>query len=206
MDKLFFLCMAVALTTGSMAYAAYSPEWRGEPGSTYQLWEFGSDDLYIPVPDVNVNPYGASELRVTPATGHDWLDVYGDEHGIWPLSGEIDILIPNLDELRPEKRIWILLKWQPVDNCFLPTAPLVGISSPGFEGMSMEQTNMDIGTGWIYSIFDIVIWPNPFEEWITIKGDILVDQLVIDTICIPEPATICLLGLGTLILLKKRRA
>ena len=32
-----------------------------------------------------------------------------------------------------------------------------------------------------------------------------VDQIVIDTICIPEPVTVCLLGLGALALLRKRR-
>ena len=39
----------------------------------------------------------------------------------------------------------------------------------------------------------------------TIGGDVFVDQLVVDTICIPEPATMSLLALGGLALLRRKR-
>jgi len=53
--------------------------------------------------------------------------------------------------------------------------------------------------------------PNPpWEEKVytlsSSTGNIYLDSLHIATECIPEPATICLLGLGVLGLLKKRRA
>jgi len=58
---------------------------------------------------------------------------------------------------------------------------------------------------WNVTLYKITIWPNPAEEWIAIKGDIVVDQLEIVTECIPEPATMGLLGLGSLALLRNRR-
>lgn len=196
MNKLIIVtCLAITLTISSTASA--TPTWRGDPGSTYQEWEFNSD-VYEPVPDVVNNPYGTPSLRVTSNGG--WVTP-----GAWYL-GEIDVLIPNSDVPNPEKRIWIQLTWQPADNDpFLQGDPFVAVGP--FDNMTMSR--YDDGqavTDRIHSTFDITISPNPLEEWIAIKGDILVDELVIDTICIPEPATICLLGLGTLTLLRRKRS
>jgi len=198
MKKLIILCMAVTLTAGSIAFAddVMIPPWRGADGSTHQLWEFGTDDPF-PAPDVVDNPYGDPLLHVD--TPHGWSD------GIWALSGEMDIYLPNRPVTGGWKEIWIQLTWKPgLDpDPFLPDQPNVAVTP--FDHITMYRDDDGLGDGWIYSLYRIDLWPNPPEEWIAIKGDILVDQLVIDTICIPEPATVCLLGLGALALLKKRR-
>ena len=198
--KKFLTVFLVTLLAGSMAFAAdvVIPGWRGDPGSTYQRWEFSTDNPF-PVPDVVNNPYGTPLLKVN--TPFSW------DNGAWPLSGEIDILIPNYPQIRPEKWIQIQLTWQPAGldpDPFLADQPLIAVTP--FDGMEMYRYDDDqVAPGWIHSTFDITIWPNPYEEWFTIKGDILVDELVIDTICIPEPMTVTLLGLGGLALMRKRR-
>lgn len=200
MNKLITIaCLAVTLAIGSIASAhdVVIPPWRGNVGSTYQKWEFSNPDT-MPAPDAISNPYGDPNLRVTPLGG--WIN----PPGAWAL-GEIDVLIPNSDVLNPEKWIRIQLTWQPADNDpFLHGDPFIAVGS--FDSMIMSRyDDYQAVSGWIHSTYDITIWPNPYEEWIAIKGDITVDELVIDTYCIPEPATICLLGLGTLTLLRKRR-
>jgi len=191
------LCFLAILTAGSAASAT----------TTTQIWYFGTEDPTPLVPDVVDNPYGNPQLKVDKGSGAGWQSAAGGRTGIWSLSGEIDVLIPNYQVENPYKEITIDLIWAPgrVDP-FLPDQPLVGVSAIPMDRMTMSVVNDPIaGTIWTQSIYSIVIWPNPREEWIAIKGDILVDQLDIKTTCVPEPATMGLLGLGGLALLRVRR-
>jgi hypothetical protein len=206
--KLTILFVVAALTAGSAALGEdfSAPSWRGTSGSTYQQWDFSTDVPIPPLPDAVANPYGTPLLRVKPFG--DWIDVTGNRQGIWPLSGEIDVYVPNWPEPRPEKEIWVQLTWQATDvDPFLPNQPVVGVTSqPLFDSMEMTRTDIvDFIPGWNHSVFRIYLYPNPSEEWFTIKGDILVDQLIIDTRCIPEPTTMLLLGIGGAIALARRK-
>ncbi len=184
------------------AFADFIPSWRGQEGSTYQAWWFSTDSK-TPLPEEVDNPYGAPLLRVD--TAYDWLS-----DGAWPLSGEMDIYIPNRDMRLDQKDIQLQLTWRPGNRDqtpFLPDQPIVGITTnPLFDSMQLSRQDLVLPIGgWILSTFTITLWPNVDEEWFTIKGDIEVDGVIIDTICVPEPATIALLGMGTLAMLKNRR-
>lgn len=67
------------------------------------------------------------------------------------------------------------------------------------------------GDGWTYFTYLFEITPQPDWEVVGLNmsvptGEyIAVDQLAIDTRCIPEPATVLLLGLGGIALLRRRR-
>jgi hypothetical protein len=62
------------------------------------------------------------------------------------------------------------------------------------------------GANWWHSTYNLRIYPNPDFEILRIDGTVMVDQIVIDTICIPEPAALILLAFGGLLLLRRRPA
>lgn len=199
---IFSAAVIVVVALSGVAQANLVPPWRGEAGSTLQGWNFGSS-IITPQPQMLLNPYGDPLLKVTPAG--NWISEIDGRQGVWPLSGEIDVYIPNLPEPNPLKYIWVQVTWKPAEyrDIFLPDEPIVGVAP--FDVMTTGKEQLQLPEGWVQSTFKITIEPNPPEEWITVKGNVLVDELVIDTICIPEPATICLLGLGGLVTLLRRK-
>jgi len=121
----FLILLAGSLTT--FAHDVVIPEWRGEPDSTFQEWDFMTNSK-IPEaePDTLNNPYGTPQLHVN--TIYDWEP---DGYGYWPL-GEIDVYIPNKSITDPDthKHIQIQLTWFPGDNDdnpYLPDEPLVAV-------------------------------------------------------------------------------
>jgi len=188
----FFVLFLLILLTGSFAFGT----------TTAVIWTFPNADL-TPAPDFFDNAYGVPLLEVDSCY---WIDEIDGYTGVWPLSGQIDVYIPNTDITDPDthKEILLTLIWKPnVVNTILPELPLVAITP--FKKIELQQIDIDLGNGWTESTFNITVWPNPTEEWLTIKGDIMVDSLTIATMCVPEPATIAMLGLGGLALISKRR-
>jgi len=202
--KLLTLCLAVILAAGSTSFAALElevPEWRGDDGSTFQQWSFSNDSLE-PLPDDPFdNDYGPPELSVRPMPGADWRS----DTGAWPLSGQIDVYIPNRPQPNDKKEILLQVIWKTEDldpSRTMPDQPWVAVLP--FSQMDMSR-NDTTEAGWTLSVFRINLYPNPPEEWFTIKGDIIVDHLAIDTRCLPEPATVALLGLGALVVFRRKR-
>ena len=58
---------------------------------------------------------------------------------------------------------------------------------------------------WVHSTYLIHLEPNPAWEIVKIDGTLVVDEIVIDTICFPEPAAMGVLAVGGLALLRRRK-
>jgi hypothetical protein len=209
--RLSSVTLSVILVLGGLAPALADdlnpPPWRGEPGTTFQQWVF-SDSNPTPPPDLVDNPYGVPGAQVWPGTGQDWFDVWGGRQGVWPLSGAMEFYIPNAPPPNEYKDIWIQLTWAQQ----VTTSEPILSSDPAGTVELLDQVDIGptgepapAGANWWHSTFNIRIYPNPDFETIRIDGTVMVDQVVIDTICAPEPASLGLLALGGLALLRRRR-
>jgi hypothetical protein len=197
--------LLIILIAGENAFA--DPPWRGEAGTTFQQWGFGTKDMGPMLPDDYNNVFGDPYLAV--GLGNVWWADAEGRGGVWELWGEIDIVIPNQPESPPDswKDIWIELIWKGAGNDdFKWDRPLVAIETePLYERMEMVREDTYEPDQWISTLFKITVWPNPAREWIAIKGDIYVDQVIIDTRCVPEPATFAMVSFGALAAFRRRR-
>lgn len=198
MKKLvLILVTAVLLFVAGSARAV--PFWNiGDPGSTYQVWEFTDVTIangggWVATPEIDGNPYMGILVAEISVQAGDW-----DGDGFFGEGIGVRLEIPNRPEAQPYKEIWVEAGF---------TGELASLGVTTFNGGTVSDPTFEAPNiiGW-------QIWPNPYKEdiyftiWPEQTGaQAYLDWVRVDTICIPEPATMCLLGLGGLILLRKRR-
>jgi hypothetical protein len=194
----------VGFLAGSvLADDTFPPPWqRGGDRTTYQDWNFSTSANPTP-PDVqNNNSYGIPMARIFDG---GWLNYGAGNHvGVWTLFGTdsyIDVPIPNAPD-HPDwnKMVWTQLTWSPSSE--VGGVPIVSVD--GFD--SELQETIATHDGWYQSAWLTTLPYNPTFETVHITGlFISVGELVVDTKCVPEPATLSLLALGGLALIRRRK-
>jgi hypothetical protein len=175
-----------------------------DPYTTSQQWSFSTWNYGPVLPDAGwVNNNGDPLLVVS--TSSNWNASVGQRGGVWTLNGEMDFIIPNYpDTTRPEKDIWIDVVWKGAGkSSFIPDKPLIGIECD-YDSVTIQREDiLRSDDGFTTTRFTLNVFPNPSTEWIVLKGDIMVDSISIDTICIPEPATLSLLLGGAFMAIRR---
>lgn len=221
MAKLIFTVAVVAVALVLASAPAYShdvfqPAWRGDPGSTLQIWEFGNNGNPA-VPDLVDNPYGGG---VDPAVANitlgsfasGWLQQLsglGNQQGYWDLGGDGAVIvldIMNAPIANPYKEIWVQVTYFKD----LTKAPIVDVPAATMWDVPQYQVVENVSTGgqWVVEMSQWRIYPNPDHEQIIITTDpmwgAVIDQIVVDTICIPEPGSIGILLLAGIAVIRRR--
>jgi hypothetical protein len=212
------LCLLGLLLVAAPVAAedVFDPPWYSwgmdRPNQTEQGWECdGISPLDQPVPATwGENEFGWPDATFTGFAYQDIEGPQGPTIATWHAGeggGTIEITIKN----NPDPDTYKLLFWQVTsDKSPTPTGSPPSISTPGGATSTWlgapyphQQWN---GTWYTYNGYH-KIEPNPEEE--TITFDLVectnVSEIVINTICVPEPATLSLLALGAVVFIRRRR-
>ncbi len=183
------------------------PPWRNEPGSTYQEWTFDTDASPA-TPEFSNNLYGQVTATVD-VQGEffgfqpRWYPQFLGRTGVW-CGAEITLLmqVPNVPIQNEYKEIWVEMEFRGE-----LTEPIIS-PNPGGVVTELSRNVANTPDGWLILNASWKIVPNPFAEDMTLHivcdDGANINYVSADTICLPEPATIALLGLGLMVLIRRQ--
>lgn len=177
------------------------PQWTGGV-TTHQRWEFAENPGY---PVAMNNPFGQPYVELWSAT---YPDIVVGPDGLteiptWHIDqddGSLTIYVPNNPLPNARKVIFIQLTSDKGAMLGSPT------SSPGGSVSYPKPAIKHGSTSWYTYTAQIDIPFNPLEEYITYRfpASTNISEVVVDTICVPEPATFGLLLCGGWAVLRRR--
>lgn len=206
LPALALFALSAWLCSCAAADDLFPAPWRGRPDSVYAVWDSGT------VEPIQWGEWCEGELNVPHFGGADGLSAehQGRSKVFTFQSGNHSRhYLDNSDQPRPLKKVRIQLTWFLDEEAQGAAPSQIGVLladewpfdvEPDFVFPTTPVEQFDHGDGWITSAYDFTLVPNPPEEMFGIyasaEDPLYLDQVVIDTWCVPEPDGIVLLGVG----------
>jgi hypothetical protein len=201
---LALVVVSILVLSGSSAFAddLNPPSYRGNPLSVNAEWQL---------------VFGTNFLNLTQWSSIDDSDsatnlypFFTPSPQIQPMGDIYQFQVPNWVDQMPVKYMRLQLTWLGT------TQPPINLFSEGLDGVNLisgvitySSPVQAISPAFTYQYFDFEFHPNlDFERvHIQLPPNGLLSQVVVDTVStVPEPATIGLLGLGVLSLLRRKNS
>ncbi|GMV25535.1 MAG: hypothetical protein AMXMBFR58_15660 [Phycisphaerae bacterium] len=214
-------CVIAALVAGGVQSAATAddfapPPYRGAPLSVYAEWEFAMPptNWYFIAPDsFDAVGNGLFELYdgfTTHAEVDDparWTWHPGDGDGeITPAGGtggaSIAFKLQNWMDILPDKLLRIQVTWS-------GAAPPMTIAVDGWQGSTtwkfVQQGSQVVDPNHFYE--DWRAYPNPWWDVVALwtPEGTAIDEIIIDTVCLPAPTPLAVALAGLMALGRRRR-
>ena len=197
--------LSLCLVSMGVAQADYydPPGWDSNPYFTHQSWQF--DTNAIPsAPTTDNNPFGVAEYD---AMGATWYGSFDGRSGVWEYNqgSWADFIVPNSLNENLTKEVWFQATYFTADNGQISEGSWIFPDSFGdvtFARVSREAVEGE--AGWYHDTWMGTIIPQPsledffivFDDGLGGPATVYVDQVDIDTRCVPIPCTVLLLGSG----------
>ena len=221
MKKITCLLAVLMFVSPALADDFAPPAFRGDPLSYQAEWDLFTNgtfatgiytDFENSVDDSDPATYlhnaFFTHLDFDPTPGWALVPVQGGGFHNPTAPATFVANVVNWVDLLPEKFLRIQITYT---DALANGAPVItgidgaGPVSGGDPHVSGLLNSVPVDANHFYE--DWYITPNP--DWEQIQFDLpmgtVVEQIVIDTVSVPEPVTMALLGLGGLVLLKRRR-
>lgn len=223
MKKIGLLVFMLAAVQAGLYAAVALPEWIGADRTVHAEW-FNWDSFTVQgetyfAPD-SWNASDAASLSLADAPdAFVYEGTFSGGH-----NGRTNVIVldgvgyESMDFFMPNylggdfKEIYVQITYQDlgyapilgVDAYINDESLISGITPAYFQGREQLEGN------WVTDKFLFTVTPNCDYEYITLGFEVSscpigVDNVVIDTICVPEPASMGLLALGTMFILKRRK-
>lgn len=209
------LILCVLFATSSFAEDLNPPEWRGLPGTTYQHWTFDSQQGPNWYPEYANNPYGDPYLH-TDLGNEVWHSFFEGYNGVLETTqgSIVQLEIPNAPQPNDYKLIRVQITFLE-SYVFGSDHMMVELWDPPggyeFERWQLLWLGDTPNGSWHYAAWDVTIPFNPDHEtialipWGFVGPNMIIDQIVVDTYCVPAPGALSLLALGGLLVTRRRR-
>ena len=215
----------MVLAPSALGEDVAAPYWRGDSNSTWQAWDFlsvkynsGTQGTYYGADGGSSNPYGTPELTAFAPAATDYQKPLGPgPGGAWTLLDDnsmgyrsaLDVLLPNRLFSPPESYKLVRVQVTYDINEDIPlvepdTSMDYAIIPQGTQIIDLADPN------WAVLVADFRLEPNPDLEVIHVVPPLetgarsIVSEVVVDTICIPEPASVLLLVCGAVVIVRRR--
>ena len=199
--------LAAILAGPALADDTNPPSWRGTPDTTFQAWTFPDQNLPHPADPGYFNPNGVPLQDFTLTTPITWLPTAFGRPGVYALGpgGILHFSLPNDNDPNEDKIIWAQVTWNTGPGTEIVS--LTPFGPPDATFSNPENTPME--GGWVHSTFVFNLPVCPAIEFFQIRNNsqdhVFIDQVVIDTKCVPEPASLVALAVGIGAIVRKRR-